>query len=151
MNKRGFTLVELLGVIVILSIIMLIAIPNVTAVLERTKKDNYIVDCKRFVSMVQTELRNGRVEKPILGEEEKIDLKYFENTGELQNDSDGYEYDMFQSFVNVKNEDGFLVYYVQLVAKNYKGNNHYRGIKLVDIEKLDGDDRYQYYKNDFEI
>ena len=36
MNKRGFILIELLGVIVILSIIMVIAIPNITSTLERS-------------------------------------------------------------------------------------------------------------------
>lgn len=39
--KRGFTLVELLAVIVILGIISLISIPIVTGVLERVKINNY--------------------------------------------------------------------------------------------------------------
>ena len=37
MNRRGFTLVELLVVIVILAVIMSIAIPSITSSIERSK------------------------------------------------------------------------------------------------------------------
>lgn len=151
MNKKGFTLVELLGVIVILSIIMLIAIPNVTAVLERSKKDSYIVDCKKFVSLVQYELRSGKIAKPAPNENTKVELDYFKDNDEIVNDSDGNQYDPYESYVIVSNEDGFLVYYVQLVAKNNGMDDSYRGIEKVNSEELDGDKRYQYYRNSIEL
>lgn len=56
MNRKGFTLVELLGVLVILSIIMLIAVPNVISIMDKNKKDIYVSDAKKFVSAVQYEL-----------------------------------------------------------------------------------------------
>ena len=56
MNKKGFTLVELLGVLVILSIIMLIAVPNVISIMDKNKKDIFISDAKKFVAAVQYEL-----------------------------------------------------------------------------------------------
>ena len=37
LNKKGFTLVELLAVIVILAVIMSIAIPSITSSIERSK------------------------------------------------------------------------------------------------------------------
>jgi type IV pilus assembly protein PilA len=40
-NKKGFTLVELLAVIVILSVILVIAIPNIMKIIEKTKLDLY--------------------------------------------------------------------------------------------------------------
>lgn len=40
LNKKGFTLVEVLAVVVILGIIMLIAIPNVNKLIMRNKKEN---------------------------------------------------------------------------------------------------------------
>ena len=46
MNKKGFTLVELLGVLIILSIIMLIAVPNVISILDKNKKNFFIADAK---------------------------------------------------------------------------------------------------------
>jgi type IV pilus assembly protein PilA len=41
MNKKGFTLVELLAVIVILAIILVIAIPNVIKIIDKAKLDAY--------------------------------------------------------------------------------------------------------------
>ena len=39
MKNKGFTLVELLAVIVILAIIMIIAVPNVTEAMNNSKKN----------------------------------------------------------------------------------------------------------------
>ena len=43
MNKKGFTLVELLAVIVILALIAIIAFPNVTKLIKGAKKDTNTV------------------------------------------------------------------------------------------------------------
>jgi prepilin-type N-terminal cleavage/methylation domain-containing protein len=40
-NNRGFTLVELLAVIVILAVILVIAIPNVMKIIDKAKLDSY--------------------------------------------------------------------------------------------------------------
>lgn len=39
-NKKGFTLVELLTVIVILAIILVIAVPRIQNVVEKAKKES---------------------------------------------------------------------------------------------------------------
>lgn len=41
LNNKGFTLVELLGVVVILSVIMAIMVPSVNYLINRNKEDNY--------------------------------------------------------------------------------------------------------------
>lgn len=41
MNKKGFTLIELIAVIVVISIILLIVVPNVTKVLNDKKQTMY--------------------------------------------------------------------------------------------------------------
>jgi type IV pilus assembly protein PilA len=48
-NKRGFTLVELLAVIVILAIILAIAIPSVSSILSTAKKGSFDSDAKMLV------------------------------------------------------------------------------------------------------
>lgn len=41
LNKKGFTMIELLAVLVILVVIMAIAIPSVTSSIERSKQKEY--------------------------------------------------------------------------------------------------------------
>lgn len=45
-HKKGFTLVELLGVFTLLGVILLLIVPNVTQMLKRAKEDDY----KRFLN-----------------------------------------------------------------------------------------------------
>ncbi|MDD2392349.1 MAG: prepilin-type N-terminal cleavage/methylation domain-containing protein, partial [Bacilli bacterium] len=40
MNKKGFTLIEALAVIIILALISVIAIPSVTRLIENTKRQS---------------------------------------------------------------------------------------------------------------
>lgn len=148
MNKKGFTLIELLGVIVILSIIMLIAIPNVVSTLEKSKKDTYIADAKKMVSLVQYEIRKGNVSKP--GSTAiKVTLGQLA-TDEIIRDPDGYAYNLNKSFIELSVVNGYIVYKVQLVTSP-KNDGKYRGIKLTDSENLDGDTRYDAYVNDVSL
>ena len=41
LNKKGFTLVELLAVVIILSVIVAIMVPGVNYLIERNRNDNY--------------------------------------------------------------------------------------------------------------
>ncbi len=151
MNRRGFTLVELLGIIVILSIIMLIAIPNITSVLERSKKDSYIADCKKMISLAQYELRKGVFSKPTTSSSKVTITLNDLATDDIVRDTDGYTYDLNKSYVKISNDNGFLIYSVQLVASNGKGDNSYRGIKEAKEEDLTGDSRYQLYRNNINL
>lgn len=147
MNKKGFTLIELLAVIIILSIIMTIAIPNVVSTLERNKKETYISDAKKFLTLAKTELVTN-INKPMDGEIVKIKLSCVDNQ-DLTKDSDGNPYNEEDSFVIVIRKNEQLVYYVNLVASNDKGGN--KGIELTEKSLLDADGRMQYVKKNFSI
>jgi len=147
MNKKGFTLVELLGIIVILSLIMFIAIPNITSLVQKNKRNTYIVDAKKMVSLVEYDLRKGNKEKPNNGEEVKVTLKAL-STSDVEKDSDGNVYDVDKSYVKVTRLNGYLVYYVQLVSCN---GNSCSGIIETNVDNLDGDNKYDYYKSDQNI
>ena len=145
MDRKGFTLVELLGVIIILSIVMLIAIPNITAILERTKKDSYINDAKKIVYLAKYEIKKGQINKPGNGESIKVSLKDLA-TNDVDKDNDGLLYNEDETYVYITRENGNIVYYVQLIAN--KKNGYYRGILLVNSDELDLENKYKkYYEN----
>ena len=53
-NENGFTLVELLAVIVIMGILMMVAIPSVTRTIENSRKDTFVDIAKSYGNSVQT-------------------------------------------------------------------------------------------------
>lgn len=145
MNKKGFTLVELLGVIVILSIIMLIAIPNVASVLEKSKRSTYLADAKKLISQVEYEISNNTIEKPNSAEILRIHLSYV-GTSDVSKDPDGNPYDKNNSYVVVVRKNNYLEYYVNLVAMvNGKSN----GIRLVNKSELSKDNNLTLIERDF--
>ena len=52
MNKKGFTLVELLAVIAILAILVIIALPNVLKMFNDAKKNSFLTEAKTIYSEV---------------------------------------------------------------------------------------------------
>ena len=53
MNKKGFTLVELLAVIAILAILVLVAVPNVLGMFNNAKKDTFATETKDMIRIAQ--------------------------------------------------------------------------------------------------
>lgn len=61
-NNKGFTLVELLAVIVVLAIVMGLAVVGITSVLDNTRKSAFLADARSFLAgahnMVQSDEAN---------------------------------------------------------------------------------------------
>ena len=53
-NSKGFTLVELLAVIVIMGILMMVAIPSVTRTIENSRKDTFVDIAKSYANAART-------------------------------------------------------------------------------------------------
>ena len=53
-NNKGFTLVELLAVIIVLAIIMVIAIPTVTNVMGNARRNAMVLEAEKMLTNVQT-------------------------------------------------------------------------------------------------
>lgn len=49
-NERGFTLIELLAVITIMGVLMIIAVPSVTAIINNSRKKVYVQDALVYVN-----------------------------------------------------------------------------------------------------
>lgn len=55
MNKKGFTLVELLAVIAILAILVIIALPNVLQMFNDSKKNSFMTEVRDIYKQAQTQ------------------------------------------------------------------------------------------------
>ena len=75
LNRKGFTLVEVLAVVVILGIIMLIAIPNVNKLIIRNKKENCEAMKKNIINATKNYFSDYRYKVSV-----KIDDCTSENT-----------------------------------------------------------------------
>lgn len=53
-NNKGFTLIEVLAVIIIIAVLALITIPNINRLIEDSKKRNFISDAKTYINIFRT-------------------------------------------------------------------------------------------------
>ena len=71
-NNKGFTLIELMVVISLISILMGITIPAVSAVINNSKKKTYVVIAKEYMDAARQAIMQN--EFPIISE---LDTTYY--------------------------------------------------------------------------
>lgn len=109
MNKKGFTLIELIAVVVIMSIIAIIATPNIINMIDKGKKDQYITNAKEFISKAtymykQDKYRNDTTYFTINDSgSSRINLGKIESIkSEDLTDPYGFKYDTNNSYIEFK-------------------------------------------------
>ena len=60
-KKRGFTLVELLAVIVILAVILIIAMPKISDVIKNSKESSLVTTAKLIASQAEKKYTENQV------------------------------------------------------------------------------------------
>lgn len=78
LNKKGFTLVELLAVIVILGVIMLIAIPSIGTIISNSRENSFLSSGKMYISSAQNYVASGDIVVSS-GETKNVDIKEVNN------------------------------------------------------------------------
>jgi type IV pilus assembly protein PilA len=111
-KRNGFTLVELLAVIVVLGIILVIAIPNVLGIIDNARKDSFLSTAKMMASQARTKVSTEAKYYPSSGSVKSILLTEL-NLDNVSKDVDGGVYGA-NSYVYVANNAGVIKFYVTL-------------------------------------
>ena len=122
MNKKGFTLVELIAVVSIIAIIALIATPSIMTLSNNSKKEQVISDAKKLISDVKYKSKLIEYEEfypdEIEGSCTEICINNSNFSDSIKTDPDGNKYDEKESCVKVLYQNGKNNYYVKLASKN---------------------------------
>ncbi|MBQ6324056.1 MAG: prepilin-type N-terminal cleavage/methylation domain-containing protein [Bacilli bacterium] len=114
-NKNGFTLVELLGVVTLLGIIMLVAIPNVSKLIDKSKDSKKESNKKTLLLAGKSYMQANKTKLPkAIGENAKVDAQDLKSSGFLKEDLvDGNKVScMDYSYVSVKKKSSNKYEYV---------------------------------------
>ena len=119
MNKKGFTLVELLAVITLIAIIAGMAVPNVMSSIENSKKNTFLLDAKRMVAKASSLISLDREARQDLVNNPKIYLfKDLNAKGEFEKDADNSEY--VGNSMNDGDDTSFVAVTFDNDSKQYK-------------------------------
>lgn len=115
-SKNGFTLVELLAVIVVLGIITALAVPKFSEYIDNSRKDTMLSTAQEFISATKTLLSSDdslpAIKEAVFIPISSIDLSrggLSPYTNKSFNDSN------YKSYVLVYNDENNYIYFVSLI------------------------------------
>ena len=138
MNRKGFTLIELIAMMVVLGVLMAVTIPNITGILKRNRENIAEEDINKMVASAKTRFETGEAKYPKLNECVVMSLSYVDNNSDFKTGVNGGTYDRLESVVITKKEqlpEGSNVYkyYVRLIEES--GGNIYM-VGIVDYDEF---------------
>lgn len=146
MNKKGFTLVELLVMLVVLGVISAIAIPNIMGILSETRINTMIDNANKMYDTLKIKetTKSSSFPKPTITDTSigcvAIKLAKLGTADDYKPSIEGAEVNFQQSFIVAKKEvsgtDVKYKYYVRLIET--KNSKNY-GIELEEVNSLSKD------------
>ncbi len=141
MKKNGFTLIELLATIMILSLIMVVAVPNVMSTIENNKRRTYVEDAKKMITLAEYRIRSDTtISTPDTNKCIIVTLSALDFT-EFDDGPEGGDYDLSNSYVVIANSGGTYKYYATLSEKY--GSNKRKGVTNLSRDELNKQDALQ--------
>ena len=140
MNNKGFTMIELLASMVLLSVLMLTAVPTVLKTMDNSRKTTIVSDAKKLVANVEYKLKNNNnyVKRPKAPNQcILMTLGYLDLGTDFQEGPHGGIYAADESYVVIKlvsTNPQKYDFYVTLV-ENYDDDAYY-GLYLVSYTNL---------------
>lgn len=104
MNNKGFTLVELIAMMVVIGVLMTITIPNISGILKKNRESIGVEDINKMVGNAQTKLESGKLVKPEKGQCIVLTLSFIDANSDFQTGINGGEYARENSIVVVTKE-----------------------------------------------
>lgn len=132
-NKNGFTLIEILAVIIIIGVVMLIAVPAVSNYINSSRKSAYITTAKEYIKEAQSKIATKDYELYDKNATYYIDIKNLP----LESGGDSPFGDWVEAYVVViyLPPDGYKYYWTSIDSSGFK-------VDLTEVEELDEDDIY---------
>lgn len=134
MNQKGFSLVELIAMVVVLGVLMIITVPNIAGILKNNKENIVTEDINKMVSNAKNKFNTKQAKYPEYEDQCVImTLAYVDSNNDMKTGLNGGTYNQGESFVVVRKE------------RERTGSYTYRYyIRLVEeIERSSGIQKYE--------
>ena len=138
MKQKGFTLVELLAMLTVLGVIMLIAVPNITGMVEGQKILGIKQDATKMMDMVKVKMAgNDDIPKPNNKKCIVFTLKYMNGSDDFTEGPNGKPYLLYNSFIVMCRNNQVYEYFVRLVEDN---DSNLFGVDFINYAVLINED-----------
>ena len=115
-QNKGFTLVELLAMMIVLGIIMGVTIPNITGIVNSSKYNGIKTDATKMIDKAKLKvIKEKKIQKPQEKQCIILTLNYLDDNEDIVKGPNGRKYNPYDSFVIYTRENNEYKYYARII------------------------------------